>query len=153
MYSLLFSDERQTFWRGNPKLGVIFLYSLTQKIKPVLFCSGSEGPMIELFNGGTNWFTSALCLKSERSKRWLVVWHCHPHQWKISFTVPETNSSHLKMVGIRLFPFGAFRPIFRCELLVSEIVYQHLPKGACWSTLWKIQFKCSSWPISISSSL
>lgn len=54
MYSLLFSDERQTFWRGNPKLGVIFLYSLTQKIKPVLFCSGSEGPMIELFNGGTN---------------------------------------------------------------------------------------------------
>ncbi len=26
------------------------------------------------------------------------------------------------MVGIRLFPFGAFRPIFRCELLISGSV-------------------------------
>ena len=39
-------------------------------------------------------------------------------------TLPETNKSHLKMVGRQSFPFG-FRPIFRGELLVLEKVTLH----------------------------
>ena len=41
-----------------------------------------------------------------------------------SYTVPKTNSSHLKMDDWKMsfFPFGALRPIFRGELLVSGSV-------------------------------
>jgi len=48
------------------------------------------------------------------------------NQLRLVNTLPETNSSHLKMDGwINYLPFG-FGPIFRCELLVAGRISHYI---------------------------
>ena len=60
---------------------------------------------------------------TEGRKRIKIHWSNEKSPWlSRDYTLPETNCSHLKMDGWKMYFLFGFRPIFRGELLVSGSV-------------------------------